>query len=279
MASAAAFAVVAVIGAPSSAYAKNGAGDVFSSQFLNIYCQRSQKIIAETDLKSDNIVYSDLGPFVGSDASPYGDQTPPVLPFETTQYVTYGVEPGGSSYTQTVWCKMKSYDALAYYYEDSVNLDPLPQPPFFAGKPTCSDVNRQMVKKVVKALGKDVVVPEIVYEDFPTFSGLQWTSNTSIPVPSTSPSAYFNNGVLHIVGKELFVTRVLPPFIQIPESKKGVDYCQAIAPDYVREILTGNVTPPDCQAPPTYAPPGPGSSPFPQLWETYPGSGEECKNP
>lgn len=275
-------ALAVACGFSSAAYAANS---VFSDKFLNKYCQRAQDIIAATDLSAENIRFTDVNQFVSSDALPYDDENdePLDLPLTTTQYVTEAT----AGYAQTVWCKMKSYDSLNDYYPGSVDLDPLPAPPFFAGKPTCSDVNRKMVEKSIKQLRKDVPdlnVPEIVYEDIQTFGGPQWTSNVDneppppFPPPSASPSAYIssNDGLLHIVGKELFVTRFVPFFINIPNSKKGVDYCQGIAPEYVREILTGNVVPPTCGPPPVYIP---GQSPFAQTWETYPGSGVECANP
>ena len=58
------------------------------------------------------------------------------------------------------------------------------------------------------------------------------------------------------------------PFIT--SSKKGVHYCQVIAPEYLREVITGGIAAPECEAPPEYFPPAGPPSP-PPLWN--------CDNP
>lgn len=271
---------------PTTSHAGTGA-KVFSSKFLNKYCRKAQKKIAKTKLKAENVLFEDLGTpgipfpppgvpatgFIGSDALPYDGAEE--LPLTTTQYVGFGTDNWGDEYAQVVMCKMKSAEALDFY---------------FPGEATsgndCSNVNRKIVRKVIKALDNDddsdsgdgdwgdsdsdhdggITVPDIIYDNWLTYTGQQWTDSSPAPVAFYSSA----DGHLHIVGKELFVARTNPsPFVG-PE-KKGVDYCQTIAPEYVKKILLGDVTPPTCDPFPEYSPPvgGPPQGPLP--WN--------CQNP
>lgn len=281
-----------VIGAgltlPSAAFAGSGA-KVFSSKFLNKYCRKAQKKIAQTDLKAENVLYEDLGSpgipwpppgipatgFIGSDALPYEGEDPQ-SPLTTTQYVGYGTDSDGDDYPQAVMCKMKSWDAIQFFYG----------PEAAAPGNNCADINRKIVNKVIRALNGDddsdsgdndwadsdddgIIIPEIVYDNWETYTGAQWTDSSPAPVAFQSTA----DGLLHIVGKRLYVPNDTEPMFVGPE-KVGVDYCQTIAPAYVRELLLGRVEAPVCDPFPLYQPPflwPPGPPPGPQPWD--------CANP
>ena len=90
---------------------------------------------------------------------------------------------------------------------------------------------------------------DIVFEDWITYGGNQWTAN------SPSPTAYYDTtdggGTLHLVSKSLIVDRTDPsPFVD--DDKKGIQYCQVVAPAYLYKILTQAVAPPICDPPPVY---------------------------
>jgi len=243
-------AAVAGLGMPATAFAEK---DVFSAKYLNKYCIVAQGQIANTDLAPQNVIYTDLGTpgspfpppgipatgFIGSDALPYDGMES--LPHTTTQYVGFGTDGGGNHYSQTVMCKMKSWDALNFYYPDSAS----------AGS-NCANVSEKMAKDVVKQVENDnpgVTAPTIVYDNWVAYTGQQWTDS------SPAPTAYIStvDGLLHLVGKELYVPRTNPiPFIG-PE-KKGVDYCQTVGPDYLGAVILGAVQAPTCDSPPAYSP-------------------------
>lgn len=277
-------AVVISAGLATPAAYASGGGNVFSNKFLNMYCQTAQKTIAQTPLKSTNVVYEDLGSpgipfpppgvpataFIGSDALPYDGAEN--LPLTTTQYVGFGELPNGKDYAQAVMCKMKSAEALDFYYPGSAT----------PGN-NCAAVSEDVAGRVIAALSDEddsdsdsddgagddsddgFTVPVIVHENWATYTGAQWTNSSPAPVAYVSTA----DGLLHLVGKELFVARADPsPFVGKP--KKGVHYCQTIAPKYLKKLLQGKVQAPTCDPPPQYSPPmGQPQAPLP--WN--------CQNP
>lgn len=264
---------VAAIGlsAPGLSEAGNARGHLYSTAAVNRFCKGAQRIIATTELEATNVIWDDLGVagipfpppgtpstgFIGSDALPYDGAED--LPLTTQQFVGYGLDDKGKDYPQTVMCKMKSWDALDFYYPGAAS----------AGA-DCATVNANTGAAVIESLTNDnqepQVITEIVYDNWVTFTGQQWTDS------SPAPSAYISNadGKLHVVGKQLYVERTNPsPFV--PANKKGVDYCQVIAPEYLREVIVGNIQAPTCDAPPVYNPPIFGPPEAPKPWA--------CANP
>lgn len=257
--------------APGVSHAGKARGHLYSTAAVNRFCKETQRIIANTDLEATNVIWDDLGVagipfpppgtpstgFIGSDALPYDGAEE--LPLTTQQYVGYGLDAAGKDYPQTMMCKMKSWDALDFYYPGSAS----------AGS-DCAAVNADTGAAVIESLTNNnqepQVVTEIVYDNWLTFTGAQWTDS------SPAPTAYFSNadGKLHIVGKQLYVARTNPsPFVGA--AKKGVDYCQVVAPEYLREIIVGNIQAPTCDAPPVYNPPIFGPPEAPKPWA--------CANP
>ncbi len=265
------FCIVGILGITlpiDGVYAGKARGHLYSTAAVNRFCKGAQKIIANTPLKPDNILFDDLGsagvPFpppgipatgyIGSDAIPYDGAEE--LPFTTTQYVGYGFYENGKDYPQTIMCKMKSYDALNFYF-----------PWLAADGANCNDINADTYTRVLNSLTNSEVpvVTEVEYDEWVSFTGQQWTSQAPVATAYTSTA----DGNVHLVGKSLYVERTnTSPFVG-PE-KKGVHYCQVIAPEYLREIIIGNLAAPTCDAPPAYEPPAGPPGPVPQ-WN--------CDNP
>jgi hypothetical protein len=249
------------------AFAGKARGHLYSTSAVNRFCRGAQQIIANTDLESTNVLYDDLGTpgvpfpvpipatgFIGSDALPYDGAED--LPLTSTQYIGFGYNLEGKDYPQTIMCKMKSWDALDFYNPGSA-----------APGANCSDINRDSYQAVKDSLvNMEIpVINEVIFDDWITYTGQQWTSQAPAVTAYTSTV----DGMVHIVAKPLYVARLnFTPFI--PPQKKGVHYCQIIAPEYLREVITGGVTTPTCDAPPTYLPPAGPPSP-PPLWD--------CQNP
>jgi hypothetical protein len=253
-------------------------GQLYSTAAVNKFCTGAQEIIANTRMQSENIVWGDLGSvggppggaipatgFIGSDALPYDIYSGPLIvgrvdePLTTQQFVGFGSEATGNFYPQTIMCKMKSEEVLDIYYPDS-SVDDEPS--------SCSEINEDSYARVLQSLtNKEVeVVTEVVFDEWVANSGEQWTSQS----PSATAYTSTVDGRVHIVGKTLYVPRELPPFIPIPASKKGVHYCQVIAPEFLRQVITGDIVAPNCDAPPVY--PSPFGPPLPTpIWD--------CANP
>jgi len=258
-----------IVGPVDNAVAGNARGHLYSTAAVNRFCTEAQRIIANTMLQSNNVLYDDLGMagspippvtestgFIGSSATPYDGAEN--LPLTTTEFVGYGYDADGKDYPQTIMCKMKSWDALDYYYPGSASIGS-----------SCSTINQDTLERVVNSLTNDnqelQVVNEVVLDEWVAYTGEQWTSQAPAVAAYTSTA----DGKVHVVGKSLYVARINPiPFIG--PDKKGVHYCQIISPEYLREILVGSIDAPTCDAPPAYTrPTGPPQPPA--LWN--------CTNP
>ncbi len=235
------FAGLAAFGVMSdTAIAGKARGQLYSTAAVNRFCAEAQKIVATTDLKADVIIYGDLAGFIGSDATPYRGAED--LPLTTPQHIVFSEDAEGEDYVQGVLCKLKSADGLNDAY-----------PGLGAVKTDCNAVNQATYAAVVNSLTNDnqeeQVITDVAFDNWLAFTGQQWTND------APAPFAYIStvDGKLHFVGKELYVNVNNPiPFIG-PE-KKGVDYCQVPAPEYVRELIIGAIAAPLCDAPPAYSP-------------------------
>lgn len=111
----------------------------------------------------------------------------------------------------------------------------------------CADISKKVVRDVIKGTpmlksGKRLLHYEIVYENLSAYSKMQW-----IDPMEPYRTAFIDNdsGKLHIVSKE---------FIASSKSSclKELHYCQTIEPQYLRNVLFGNIVPPTCRRPSTY---------------------------
>lgn len=153
--------------------------------------------------------------------------------------VYYRKDDRGKNYPQVILCKMKSADALDFYYPGSAALGA-----------SCAAINVRTTAQVVARLTKENREPSIgkdlVYYNWLTYSGQQWTDSSPTPVAFLT-----SDGKLHIVSKELYVERTNPSSF-VGSEKKGINYCQVIAPQYLRKLLLDKIVAPECDAPPLY---------------------------
>lgn len=223
-----------------AALAGKARGHLYSTAAVNRYCSEAQRIIATTDLKATVIIYEDLAGLIGSDATPWRGRED--LPLTNPQHIVYGVDGNGDEYVQGFLCKMKSADGLNDAY-----------PGLGAVKTDCNAVNQAFYQAVRESLTNDKQEPEVITEvdfyNWDSFTGQQWTDDAPAPFAYISTST----NKLTLVGKELYVD-VGNPIPFIPPEKKGVDYCQVPAPEYIRELITGEIAAPACDDPPAYSP-------------------------
>lgn len=220
-------------------------GHLYSTAAVNRICKEAQQVIANTTLESNNVVWDDFGVagppptgFISSDATPYaGAET---LPLTTQQFVTYAAYADGQEYPKIVSCKMKRYDALNTIYG----------PGTASAGSTCRTIVEGMTLQVVASL-TNKETREVVFDtddevvddpDSNAFTGSQWT-NLALYIPANVDGA----GVLHLRGRRLDVAQDAvgppPPAPQLGPAKKGVTYCHLPAPEYIRALVTGEVTP------------------------------------
>lgn len=211
-------------------------GKLYSTAAVKRLCTEAQQIIAGTTLDSTNNIHDTSTSFIVSDAAPYESPEGATLPLTTQQFVTYGTYPAkGKQYPQIISCKMKSAEALAFFYgADAAHSGA-----------SCRDIHEQTVNAVFASLTK----PEtrqlvfdrddvIIDSDSVARSGPQWLT----PMPPTL--TYMDaEGRLHLQAKSLPVPREVPPFVPLGPEKKGVHYCHLAAPEYIRALITGDVAP------------------------------------
>ncbi len=255
---------------PQLAKGQKGRGKLYSTAAVKNFCKKAQQIIANTKLKAKNVNWNELGTpgipfpapgisatgFIGSNPTPYDGAL--YLPLSTQQYVGYAKDNTGKTYPQVIMCKMKSWDALNFYYPGSA-----------ASGSNCAVVNAKIGGLVVASLTNQnqepLAIRSVVYDNWLTYTGEQWTDSSPAPVAYLSTK----DGKLHILSKELYVARNNPSsFVGV--EKKGINYCQVIAPDYLRRLLVGNITAPKCDPPPVYQQPL-GQPESPKPWN--------CANP
>lgn len=218
------------------------------------FCKGAQAIIANTDLVPRNAILTDFGSYTSASASPYcGEED---APFTVVEHSSFGVTEEGETYAQTVMCKMKSWEALNHYFPGSA-----------APGSDCSTINEATYAQVLSELGEGEAqqVAELVFDEWESFTGSQWTSQAPAVTAYTSTV----DGKVHVLGKSLFVD-LNDSTIFIGPDKKGVHYCQVIAPEHLRKLILGTLVAPSCDPPPAYEAPVLLPS-DPPLWD--------CQNP
>ncbi|MDJ0775322.1 MAG: hypothetical protein QNJ49_18140 [Mastigocoleus sp. MO_167.B18] len=200
------------------------------------FCRYAQKIIAQTKIKAINVVQSDFNSFANSFATPFESPDGDTLPLTTQQLVTYGTYPNtGRTYPQIISCKMKSADAIKFFYGEDAAV---------SGS-SCRDIHKRILKKVFSKL-KTRKIKKLAFEkdevilepDIVATNGPEWLN------PFPPDLAYLgDDGLLHLQAKSLPVPRTVPPFVSIGPERKGVHYCHLAAPEYITALITGAVVP------------------------------------
>ena len=236
----------------------NKRGQLYSTAAFRRFCSEAQEIIATTDLVAEVDLFDALlgeEGFFNAKATPYrGKET---LPLVIPGHIVRSTDEDNKEYVQGILCKMKSADGLndAYQGLGAIRTD-------------CNAVNQEFYARVVNSLTNSetevITANDIEFDRWVAYSGPQWTDDIPAPFAYTS-----SDGKLHFVGKELYVNvNFFNPFFDIPPELKGVHYCQVPSAEYMRRLITGEITAPTCDAPPAYDPRNPDGL---QSWE--------CQNP
>ena len=212
-----------------------GAGQVYGDGAMEEFCTRAQQIVARTDLVSTNVIQPTPEDFITSDAAPWDDADGLALPLTTQQFTSVVAHPTEDRDMATVVsCKMKSAEALLYHYGlGTAEIGGL-----------CRDVHAEVVDDVFASL----TPPErarLVYDrddvfldpDLVSWGGPDWTTPFPPQVAHAEP-----DGKLHLRAKAMIVPRIFPVPI-VPTPKRGVHYCHLVAPDHLRELVTGDAEP------------------------------------
>jgi hypothetical protein len=199
------------------------------------FCGEAQKIIAKTALPVETIVVPTKDEFGPSKAT--------VRPLSTRQLLVYADD--APTRLVQISCKMKTADHIVAEYG-----------PGTAGpEGLCADVNRNTLEGVMRSLaasgqrqlkyggGKHVVFePEQV-----TTNGFEWLA--PYPIAWQGPE-----GKLHVMAKAQRNDWLDARYFNADPKFRGTRYCHLIAPDYLRQILLGEIavgtTPPPPLGPP-----------------------------
>ena len=235
--------------------------DVHSDAARATWCTRAQQVVAGTTLESVNVIHTGPDTFVESDATPYEADEGRDLPLTTHQLVTSVPHPSEDrAMASVVSCKLKGGEAIRFHYGNEAGE---------LGR-FCSDVHADLTDRVYAAL-TPAEQERLVYQrgdvvmdpDVPAAGGGDWTSGQPQGGDFTLPQIAYEepDGRLHLRAKALIVptaTVDIPPFI--PRNKQGTHYCHLIAPDHLRELVTGDLT---TAAPDPAGAPDPGTDPDP----------------
>lgn len=238
--------VSVALGVAGSQAALAGTGpNVHSDAARARYCSDAQQAVAGTDLVADNVVHTSPDTFVEADATPYEADDGRDLPLTTHQLVTSVPHPVEDRMMElVVSCKLKGGEAIRWHYgADQGELGRF-----------CSDAHAAITDDVFAALTpperarlvytRDEVVMD---PDVAALGGGDWTSGQPQGGDFTLPQVAHEepDGRLHLRSKALIVptaTVDVPPFV--PRNKQGTHYCHLIAPDHLRELVTGDVAAP-----------------------------------
>lgn len=191
------------------------------------FCAWAQQQIAGTSLVANVVTHTSYEDFVSSKASD--------APLTVQQYWSNPV-PGPDGMPRVVSCKMRTAERINHAQEQEASeANSLAK-----GDQSCDLVNRQVLANQLNRIPDDQLAVPVgslkVDEEDSTYIGPMWLK----PWPF-QPLSRDDEGVLHIHSRALYV-----PFswwIPMPDRFKGGYYCHLIAPDYLRAVLLGEVSP------------------------------------
>ncbi len=212
----------APVGAP--AKAATPAPDAVRLATGERFCIDAQAQVAATRVPTVNVVHTDYDAFVESKPRP--------RPLETQQYVWY--EDAAKTRPKMVSCKMKTSDHIRTEYGADQS----------GGDTSCAALNERTTQVVLASLTRAErgrlrfdAGRRIVYdEDFVTTDGPTWLA----PFPVVYVGA---DGALHVKSKGMKNDWLDPKLANAPARFKGTRYCHLVAPEYLRRVLLGEVTP------------------------------------
>lgn len=183
------------------------------------FCAEAQHIVSRTDKAGEFVVHPDFEGFVKSKTN--------IDPL--TLHVYVWPAPDAPGRVVAISCKMKSADHLNVAFG-----------PGAAGPDgLCQDMNRETLRQVRASL-PDAADRQVVLdpnenafnEKQPARTGADWLAPFLL---TTEDDA----GTLTIHSKGFRVDWLDPRFAGLDARVRGVHYCHLIAPDHLRELLTG----------------------------------------
>lgn len=195
------------------------------SRTTDSFCVDAQKEIVSSTIVARNEVLTDLAAFTKS--------KPIVRPLTTTQHVWLESTAAGAA-PMMVSCKMKTADHLVSEYGEAA-----------AGSDIgCSGVNSITLQNVLLSLSsserrrlkfkgsKQVIMdPDIV-----TAMGPIWLEPFAL-------ARIDERGNLHLQSKAMRNDWLDPRYLQAPPQFRGTRYCHLVAPEYLKKLLLGEITP------------------------------------
>ena len=208
--------------------------ELYSEDAVDRFCVEAQKIVGGTTVEAEIVLWNgDPEGFTASNALPY-QETGEDLPFTVQQYTNSETDP--VEYPKVISCKMKGNDdIIALGVDDSAGPGA-----------SCKEVIETVVEAVKATLttteseqaAENNIGAVVVQGDNAQFFGSQWVN----PLPPEVACA--QQGTLYLQGKSLPVPRSSPLQFLLPNEWLGVQYCHLPAPEYVRNLMTGQVQAP-----------------------------------
>lgn len=189
---------------------------------INEYCAVAQKEVAASRVPARNVLVTDYQAF--SRASPQ------VKPLETMQFVVYA--DAQKSRPRMISCKLHSADRIRAEYGATA-----------AGEATsCARLNRRtldavmatMTERQKKKMPFKGPVPVMLEPDLQAASEADWLQEYTMVQTDAG-------GTLRIRAKSLGTGSGSTRVSTRPSPGSGRQYCQLIAPDYLKRVLTGEV--------------------------------------
>jgi len=189
---------------------------------INEYCAVAQKEVASSRVPARNVLVTDYQAF--SRASPQ------VKPLETMQFVVYA--DAQQTRPRMISCKLHSADRIRAEYGATA-----------AGEATsCARLNRRtldavmatMTERQKKKMPFKGPVPVMLEPDLQAASEADWLQDYTMVQTDAG-------GTLRIRAKSLGVGAGGTRVSTRPSPGSGRQYCQLIAPDYLKRVLTGEI--------------------------------------
>lgn len=250
----AALALLAAGSLPGTALAQTSPA-LYSQEAVQNQCAAAQRTIATTNRSPivtvghtylSAFVYSSSAPYMGPNLISYngkgfttgtiatGDQ----LPLTVQQYTSYNTVPStGWRYPEVVSCKMKDAEAINYHFGAGTA----------GAQQTCRTINEQIVGSVFTGLTafqrRTLRYNEsaFVFEnDELVSSGPEFVNPLFAGIPTVIWLG--TDGLLHVRSRAVNVERTNPSDAAGPD-KKGSYYCHLPTPEYVLNVVRGQVAP------------------------------------
>jgi uncharacterized protein YbjQ (UPF0145 family) len=209
--------LLASVIAPTASYS---AAPLLPLSGSSVFCQRVQQLLADTQLLSDNTVFTSM--------AEYRHSKPRVDPLKTYQVVAYQ-----ATIPILVSCKVKGAAHIRAAYGESMAGEQQP----------CSSVTRIARELAIDELqaegnvpGADAVRAMVVENNEPAMTGFSYLADYELSYVDA-------NDVLHINSTGLFhdydswLTWVLP------EALEGQNYCNIPTVEYIKGLAVGSITP------------------------------------